>query len=177
MSDVKTLIRKLTEEKEHFVTVLSLDQGKDTFTSNGGQTKYCHFFSAQSHMYDVPVELQWCNDSPFVTEFKVGETIKVLAKKYVPGKGRQSVQFVPQESHQVPPPVSLPAQSVGALKNSKGEVYNDIPRNANPSIMGSLWSICMGHAVQFYKDRKDGTEEKVILFAEKLMKEYKIYSL
>ena len=89
------LVRRLTEGKEFELTVTDLNQKyQDSFTGKNGVTKYCHFFKASYSEFPEPVDFQWCRDIDSVTEFKVGDIIKVKAGTYVASKNRQSVTFI-----------------------------------------------------------------------------------
>jgi hypothetical protein len=45
--------------------------------------------------------------------------------------------------------------------------------SSNPQVMGSLWSICIGHAINFNKDRKGADIKSVLLDAAVLENDFK----
>lgn len=167
------LVRKLTEGKEFELLITELLQNQDSFPAKNGGTKYCHFFKGLYSEFPEPVDFQWCKDVNSVTEFKEGDTIKVKAGSYVASKNRQSVTFVSKVL-----PVGLKQKieeqikDVVAPSKPASRPHYDTPQENDPQIMGRLWSISMGHAIQFYKDRKDATEEKVLEFADSLRLHY-----
>ena len=137
----------------------------------------CHRFKGKWENFPEASELQWCNANPTVTEFKNGDTILIQPGKPNVAAGVQSVSFiqvVPKQNQRqmmqdiadgktLPPPAT-------PVKHLNG--------NANPQVMGSLWSICIGHAIQFNKDRVDAkgkplTMKDVLMDAALLENDFK----
>lgn len=167
------LIRKLTEGKEFNIKIVELKENQDNFPSKAtGGTKYCHFIKASYDDFPEPVDFQWCKDQDTVTEFKVGDTIKIKAGAYVSSKNRQSITFISKA-----PPIGLKEKLEEEIKqvvnpNKQIDKHRECLSESDPQVMGRLWSISMGHAIQYYKDRKDATEEKVLAFADELRLHY-----
>ncbi len=160
----------LDQTKQVHVEVSELTPYGSEFPSTNspdGKMK-CHRFMGKYADFPHPVYLQWCNPNPDVAEFKNGDTILIQPRKYVAAHGIQSVEFLsvvnkPGQRQQMEAIISKPSTPAGERR---------VPENTNPAVMGSLWSIAMGHAINYYKDRKDSTEEKVLAFAQRLHEDY-----
>lgn len=177
MTDIAPVINYiLPRDRDIDVLVSDLKPAGKLFPSNksknpDGQIR-CHMFMAQYSEFPNPVPVQWCNSNPGVTEFKNGDRIKILGGNYNNDALIQSVTWkgtLAKETQQQPmKAVVNNSTAPGVVQKGERRVLD----NPNPQVMGSLWSICMGHAINFYKDRKDGTEKKVLAFAQALHDDY-----
>lgn len=168
MSHPKEILRRIPEGKEVLLTVTELDVCAENFPGKNTKTTYCHFFMAQYSEFPEPEPFQWCVQKDQV-EFKVGDTIKVKAGTYADTKKRQSVTFIEKAS-----PVGH-REIMKKIAETPTTFYEPKHRpvnNHNPAVMGSLWSIALGHAIQFNKDKKNVTMVDVLLDAALLEADY-----
>ena len=162
------ILRRIPKDKEVLLVVTELFPCAESFQGKNSVTTHCHFFTARYDEFPDPAPFQWCVQKEHV-EFKVGDKIKVKAGIYVDTKKRQSVSFI-EKVHDVDKKES---RIHAPVKNDTNSGERHVPINfSNPAVMGSLWSIAMGHSIQYYKDRKDATEEKVLAFAQRLHEDY-----
>lgn len=168
MSHPVEILRKLVKGQEYQLIITDLEICKDSFPGSNGNTTYCHFFMGQYSEWPDPVSFQWCIQRGQVSEFKVGDTILVKAGEYVASKNRQSVTWlrtIPKNQKQVMQDI------VDNKPAPKGERHMPV-NNSNPAVMGSLWSIALGHAIQFNKDKKCVTMKDVLIDAALLESDY-----
>ena len=173
----KKIVRKLDETKQVEVMVSDLQHKGSTFQSANSPdgVMKCHRFKGKWENFPEPCELQWCNSNDMVTEFKNGDTILIKPGKYNMAAGIQSVSFIQvvpkQNQRQV-------MQDIADGKTVAPKPVHANTSNSNPQVMGSLWSICIGHAIQFNKDRVDKkgnplTMKDVLLDAAVLENDFK----
>lgn len=168
MSHPVEILRKLVKGTEYQLTITDLEICRDSFAGNNGNTMYCHFFMGQYSEWPDPVPFQWCIQRAQVAEFKIGDTILVKAGDYVASKNRQSVTWI----RTIPKNQRQAMQDIVDNKPPvKGERQVHL-NNTNPAVMGSLWSIALGHAIQFNKDKKNVTMKEVLLDAALLEADY-----
>lgn len=134
----------------------------------------CHRFMGHYTDFPHPVLLQWCNSNLSLSEFKNGDRILIQPGVYNNEALIQNVKWIktaPRENQRAKMEAIVNSNPLTSeFPQPKGE--RRVMDNPNPQVMGSLWSICMGHAINFYKDRKDGTEKKVLDFAQVLHDDY-----
>ncbi len=172
MSEIAPIINWiLPREKQVLVVVTDLVPAGKLFASAkskapDGQIR-CHMFKGQYEAFPHPVSLQWCNSNATVTEFKNGDTILIQPGNYNNEALIQSVTWIktaPRENQRAK--MEAIVNGTAPVEATKGE--RRVPENSNPSVMGTLWSICVGHAVQFNKDRKGVTMKDVLIDAAML---------
>jgi len=135
----------------------------------------CHMFKGQYEDFPHPVSLQWCNSNLTVTEFKNGDRILIQPGNYNNEALIQSVSWVktePRENQRAKMEAIINNEPLTApLPAPQGQ--RRVSDNPNPQVMGSLWSICIGHAINFNKDRKGADIKSVLLDAAVLENDFK----
>lgn len=181
MTDISQVINYiLPRDKQVEVIVSELRPASKLFPS--GKSKNpdgnirCHSFMAQYSEFPNPVPVQWCNSNVGVSEFKNGDRILISGGVYNNDFLIQSVTWVktfPKENQRQ---IMQAIADTAPTTSPKGE--RRVSDNSNPSVMGTLWSICIGHAVTLNKDRQDKkgnhpSMKDVMMDAELLMQDFK----
>lgn len=131
----------------------------------------CHMFKGQYADFPHPVSLQWCNSNNTVTEFKNGDKILIHPGNYNNEALIQSVKWIKtaQRENQRAKMEAI----INETQPQNTKVERRVSENPNPQVMGSLWSICIGHAINFNKDRKGISIKDVLLDAAVLEQDFK----
>jgi len=167
--------RLLTQGLKYTGTVKEIYPAADSFLSSKGAqqggTIYCHYIDLEVNGFPEIHKVQWCNNNREVTEFGKGDDIKVICSNTNIGKGMHTVKF------EMVVKTKMQKAQLEHFKNSgtsEVETFKDPgEKNKNPIIGGTLWSVCLGHAIQFHKDRKGSTMQDAMLDAVFLEEDYK----
>lgn len=167
--------RLLSVGLKYTATVKEIYPAADSFAStkgaNAGGTIFCHFLDLEVVGFPDIHKVQWCNNNKDISEFGKGDDIKIIVSGTNIGKGMQTIKF-----EQV---VKTKMQKVQTdlYKNTGVEKKDDFKdpgvKNNNPIIGGTLWSVCLGHAIQFHKDRKGSSIKDAMMDAVFLEEDYK----
>lgn len=158
---------RLTENQVFTLKVKELEPSFDSYNSNQGTGKmFCHRFIMVDDT-DVEFVCQWCNESPTVTEYKVGDILKIQTKKFV--KNIQNMVPLSKVEFVKPGPPEQRYEPINSNGVKSGEPVASYP---NPQIAGTMIDRAMTNAVLYYKDNEVPFEH-VTEMADQMLDWYK----
>lgn len=169
--------RLLTKGFKYTAHVLDITPAADSFISQKGEgagaRMYCHFIEIAVLGFPETHKVQWCNSNQTVTEFAKGDDIKIICTSTSIGKGMHTIKFEHLVATKIQKTTQEFLKNTGASEKEKEKFVDPGVKNTNPMIGGTLWSVCLGHAVQFHKDRKTSTIQDAMMDAVFLEEDYK----
>lgn len=173
--------RLLTKGLKYTGTVIEINPSADSFVSTkgdfAGQKKYCHYITLEVSGFPEAHRVQWCNDNETVTEFSKGDDIKFVVTGTNIGKGMHTIKFEQVAVSGIQKAAKTLALNSGVMGEQPDKFKDPGEKNSNPMVGGTLWSICLGNAVTFHKDRPKSTTADVIQTAQDFFEDFEKYNL
>lgn len=172
----------LTKGLRYTGTVLEITENASQFTASrgefaGNKTFYCHHVLLSVPGFPEPQKTQWCSDHAELSQFAKGDDIKVTVTANQ--KGILTIKFEELVKTKMQKIAHQQFANTTSASDTIKEVLKDPGiKPSNPMVAGTLWSVCIGHAITLNKDRQEkkgvySSMKDVIMDAELLMLDFK----